>query len=191
MIDWNEQWELHAPNFRGDCAHIELPQGRLLRLKAGPGFGDCSHPTTRLMLSMMKEAVSNKTVIDLGCGSGVLALSAALLGAREVYGIDICEEALAHARENARLNALEYVQFGSKSKCGEVLLFNMISSEQRIAWEQHPYIHGFEGIAIVSGILVEQREKYLLEAEARGWELLSSCEEEGWLGFIFRSGSPI
>ncbi len=186
MINWNEQWALHSPHFREGYAHIELGERRI-RLKAGPGFGDCSHPTTRLMLSMMKAYVPGKTVIDLGCGSGILALSAAILGAKQVFGIDICPDALAHAQENAQLNQLDNLQFGPKGKRGDLLLLNMISSEQRIAWEEHPYLHGFTGIAITSGILFEQKAAYLQETKTRGWELLADREEDGWLGFIFRS----
>ena len=47
MIDWNKQWEIHSPQFHEGYVHIDG-----LRLRPGPGFGDLSHPTTRIMLSV-------------------------------------------------------------------------------------------------------------------------------------------
>ena len=187
MIDWNEQWALHAPNFQAGYAHIDLDKGRILRLKAGPGFGDCSHPTTRLVLDLMKDYVNDRIVIDLGCGSGILSLAASLLGARKVFGIDICEQALEHARENAALNQIKNTNFGQRGEKGEILLLNMISSEQEIAWKDHPYLHGFGGIVISSGILFEQKEGYVVQALSRGWTPLSCKEEGGWVGWVFKS----
>lgn len=191
MIDWNEQWALYAPNFHGGYANIDLGEGRTLRLKAGPGFGDCSHPTTRLVLELMNDYVKDQCIIDLGCGSGVLSLAASFIGAKKVFGIDICEEALAHANENAKLNQISNVHFGQSGQKGEVLLLNMISSEQEIAWKAHPYLHGFEGIVISSGILSEQKEAYITQTLSRGWTVISSKEEEGWIGWVFESGKYI
>jgi ribosomal protein L11 methyltransferase len=187
MIDWNEQWAFHAPNFYDGYAHIDLGEGRVLRLKAGPGFGDCSHPTTRLVLDLMKDHVKSHTVIDLGCGSGILSIAASLLGAKKVFGIDICEQALEHAHENSVLNQISNVHFGEKGGKGDLLLINMISSEQETAWKAHPYLHNFDGIVISSGILSEQKEAYLTQALSRGWTVISSKEEEGWTGWVFKS----
>lgn len=187
MIDWTEQWTLHAQNFHDGLAHIELGCGKTLRLKAGPGFGDCSHPSTRLVLELMKAYAPGKCIVDLGCGSGVLSLSAAMMGAEQVYGIDICEEAILHARENAKINQLSNVQFGRRGVKGDLLLINMISSEQEGAWKEHAYLHDFEGIVISSGILAEQKETYIAQVLSRGWNLLSLKEEQGWVGLVFMS----
>ncbi len=190
MIDWHEQWALYAQNYRDGYAHIELGDNKVLRLKAGPGFGDCSHPTTRLLLDLMKDHVFGKCIVDLGCGSGILALSAAILGAKKVFGIDICEAALRHASENAQLNHLSNISFGRKGGKADLVLINMISSEQEAAWQEHPYLHNFEGLVISSGILTEQKESYISHVlSKRGWDMLTSKECEGWTGFIFRNRS--
>jgi len=191
MINWNEQWALHAQNFRGGYAHIELGIGKVLRLKAGPGFGDCSHPTTHLVLELMKNYVCGKRVVDLGCGSGILSLSAALLGAKEVFGIDICKEALLHSLENAQLNQISNVHFGRTGRKGDLLLINMISSEQEAAWKEHPYLHGFEGLVVSSGVLAEQKELYMTQALSRGWAPILCKEKAGWLGVVFRTPAYI
>jgi ribosomal protein L11 methyltransferase len=85
-----------------------LADERTLRLNMGLAFGTGRHPTTRLCLEWIeKSAVAGARVLDYGCGSGVLALAALKLGAREAVAIDNEPQALAATRRNARLNDLE------------------------------------------------------------------------------------
>jgi len=81
-----------------------------LRLVDGPAFGTGLHPTTALCLGMLDDivpATSPETVLDVGTGSGVLALAALVMGVPRALGIDLDEEALRVAAENARLNGLD------------------------------------------------------------------------------------
>ncbi|MBF0219581.1 MAG: 50S ribosomal protein L11 methyltransferase [Gammaproteobacteria bacterium] len=83
------------------------PEAAAVNLLLDPGiaFGTGTHPTTRLCLEWLDGAdVNGKTVIDYGCGSGVLALAALLLGAAQVYGVDTDPQALAATLENGRRN---------------------------------------------------------------------------------------
>ena len=76
-----------------------------LRLDPGLAFGTGTHPTTAMCLRWLDaHEVSGKTVVDFGCGSGVLGIAALLLGAAKVYAIDIDEQALEATASNARIN---------------------------------------------------------------------------------------
>lgn len=189
MVDWNEQWRQHAPHFYSGKVHLDLGEGRTIYLTPGPGFGDLSHPTTQLVLRMMLSHVHDKTVIDIGSGSGVLALSAAALGAKQVIGIDIDPEAIVHAQENALLNHLnvnfvEPHQFNlSKKDTSVVVLMNMIISEQMEAWHAISKKHSLSGTAFTSGILSEQRSDYLDLLKKWEWKPTHIEQEDQWLGF--------
>jgi ribosomal protein L11 methyltransferase len=85
------------------------PQGQpaILRLDPGMAFGTGSHPSTRLSLQFLEAVIAGgERVLDYGCGSGILALAAAKLGARRVDGVDIDPQALETASANAARNAV-------------------------------------------------------------------------------------
>jgi len=177
-IDWNKQWALHAPNFQNGFAYVK-PWG--FRLQPGPGFGDLSHPTTRLMLELMPKKI-NLPVVDIGCGSGVLALAAHFAGAPKVYGIDIDQDAIVHAQDNAKRNQAN-IFFGKKLPCIPkrcLVLMNMISSEQRVAWEAHKALHSSVEIMIVSGFPTQE------QVDVSYGELTQKIELEGWIGMKYK-----
>jgi ribosomal protein L11 methyltransferase len=182
-IDWTAQWKLHAPHFHDGFVHIKS-----IRLKPGPGFGDLSHPTSNLVLDLMTDHVKGRHVLDLGCGSGVLGLCAASEGALSVIGVDIDPEAVKHAIENARINHLE-AQFCLPYSLSHVhpdslLLMNMISSEQKVAWDSLGQFQACFSMMITSGVLVEERESYTEWLRSQGWQPKQIQEKDGWLGFV-------
>lgn len=192
--NWEEQWETFAPNFHHGLAHVNLTEygGPALLLKPGGGFGDFSHPTTRLTLSLMAPCVKHKTVFDIGCGSGILTIAAVLLGATRAYGIDIEESALQHSRENAKLNQVQQKVLFCKtldpswlSDDTYVILMNMIESEQQTAWQASRVLHAKKAIVITSGILASSKKHYLELTSRWHWTLIDEKEEEGWMGFVF------
>ena len=83
------------------------PPALTVRLDPGLAFGTGSHPSTRLVLSALEEKVrGGERVLDYGCGSGILAIAAAKLGAGAIDAVDIDPQAVEVARENARLNGV-------------------------------------------------------------------------------------
>ncbi len=137
---------------RADCAPFQVGKGLWVcpgsrepkspggtNLFIGPGlaFGTGSHETTRLCLEQLtREDVSGKTVIDMGCGSGILAIAAVKLGARRGIGVDLDSRALETAASNARINAVEEkitllsdVEFEKTVKTcrGELVIANILA----------------------------------------------------------------
>lgn len=197
QIDWHAQWGTTAesPTVCIDLQKYSNEAVDGLIMIPGPGFGDLSHPTTRLVLQMMAPLVQGKWVIDLGSGSGILSLAALKLGARRAWGIDIDPAAIEHARHNAELNSLENdchyhlpTEPLSIPKDAEiVLVMNMISSEQKEAWDSMPLLHSLPMICLTSGILQSEEALYHSICQARGWQLLNKCYEEPWCGFHHHS----
>ncbi len=84
------------------------PEATNVILDPGLAFGTGEHPTTALCLQwLLEQDLGGKTVIDFGCGSGILSLAALKLGAREAMGVDVDPQALTASRENAARNGLE------------------------------------------------------------------------------------
>ncbi len=191
---WEEQWELFAPNFKNGKAHIDLaPYGcpQILQLYPGPGFGDLSHPTTRLVLRLMQSYIKDHPVIDIGCGSGILSLAAAAMKATKVDGYDIDPEAVEHAKKNAFLNPFQKkLHFLTKPPAkiapDAVLLMNMISSEQAQAWSMIEDRVPSSAILITSGILEENADEYLDWRIRQGWKVEQKLSEQDWTGFVLR-----
>ncbi len=111
--DWQNRWRQYAVDF---CFADRLwlvprdtpaPGEPALHLDPGLAFGSGSHPTTRLCLDWLARAdLHDRTVLDYGCGSGILALAALKLGAARALGIDHDPQALLATRDNAEYNAI-------------------------------------------------------------------------------------
>jgi ribosomal protein L11 methyltransferase len=197
-VDWEKQWSTFSPNFEQGFARVDLKEfgGPCFLMKPGAGFGDLSHPTTRLTLALMAPLVKDKVVFDIGCGSGVLSIAAALLGATQVYGVDIDEQSIRHSQENAKANQINCKTlftnaldpyWASEGPC--VILMNMIQSEQQVAWDSLGALHKKAATIVTSGLLSTQRDSYLRLTQGWGWTLMGERAEEGWLGFIFLQSS--
>jgi ribosomal protein L11 methyltransferase len=198
-IDWRQQW-IDAGGDESGIITLELnryfPGNGVIRLEPGPGFGDFSHPTTRLVLELMIPLLKGRNVLDVGSGSGILSLAAMHGGALAVHGIDIDEDAIQHANKNALNNDLQdKVTFGLPEQpfgFGEddakwLIVMNMISSEQKVAWKSVAPKIKFPCDIVTSGVLKEEQEEYLVLAHSWGWVLVCKSEDQGWSAFHFRA----
>lgn len=111
--DWSQEWKQHFQPLKcGERLWIcpswiapPDPNGVNLSLDPGLAFGTGSHPTTHLCLRWLdQQDLSGKTVIDYGCGSGVLGIAALLLGAKQVIAVDNDPQALLASRDNTQRN---------------------------------------------------------------------------------------
>lgn len=190
-IDWEDQWRTHAPGYQDGRVEIPLENAPSLWLRPGAGFGDCSHPTTRLMLTLLKAYVRDQTVLDIGCGSGILSLAAVAYGAQEVWGIDIDPDALTHARQNLEENPCSTnVHFLLPSEpCPAnfaVALMNMIASEQEQALRSLGTPVDIAPQWICSGILKAEYDDYIALWQTRGFTEETCVEEEGWVAVVLK-----
>lgn len=114
--NWERAWlkDFHAMQFGKNlwiCPSVETPpDSNAVNIILDPGlaFGTGTHPTTALCLEWLDaNPPQNKTVVDYGCGSGILAIAAAKLGATEVFAIDHDEQALLATQDNAKRNKIK------------------------------------------------------------------------------------
>ena len=110
----------------------EPPANRIaVRLDPGLAFGTGTHPTTQLVLHFLERRIrGGEGVLDYGCGSGILAIAAAKLGAARVDGVDVDTQALATARDNARGNCVELqptLPEGLRGGAYEIVVSNILA----------------------------------------------------------------
>jgi len=155
-----------------------------LRLDPGLAFGTGSHPTTRLVLAWLERTVrGGERVLDYGCGSGILALAAALLGAREVAATDLDPLALEATASSARANGLAVEVAAPESVRGgtfdivvaNILANPLIALEPVLAARTRP-----GGRLALSGILAAQADDVLV-AFAADFDCATGAAEDGWV----------
>ena len=159
----------------------------VLRLDPGLAFGTGSHPTTRLVLEWLETALAhNRTVrrvLDYGCGSGILGIAAAKLGARDVVAIDLDPQALEACAVNALANgATIQIQLPDRLPAGryDLVLANILA---RPLIELAPVFaaQAAAGARIaLSGVLAEQAAQ-VIEAYAPDFEMGIEATCEGWV----------
>lgn len=158
------------------------------------GFGTGHHATTRLcLIALQASDVAGKAVIDIGTGSGVLALAAARLGAGRVLGIDNDQDAIDNAIENRDLNALEaHVEFRCtdlEAAAGEgtydVVMANLTGAVL-IRFARELSALAAEGGRLILSGLREEEEADVLAAFGR--PLMARDTEDGWVCVVIRTG---
>lgn len=141
-----------------------IPGTISLILDPGLAFGTGTHPTTALCLEWLaKHDVTGKTVIDFGCGSGILAVAAVLLGAKEAHAIDIDPQALTATQDNAQKNNVaskiktylpdDFDHFSADLVVANILAKPLIELSANITALVKP-----QGQLVLSGILKEQAD---------------------------------
>ena len=199
--DWAEAWKAHYQPLRlgkrllvrPQWVDVELARGDIeIALDPGMAFGTGTHPTTQLCLEAM-EAMAGPAldVLDLGCGSGILAIAAAKLGAGKVLALDIDPIAVRAARENAALNGIAQriaVEQGSletvisSARRFDLLMVNILArvilemSGRGLAQVLRP-----GGIAIFSGIIDNQADEVEASLRRAGLLPVARCKKGDWV----------
>lgn len=172
----------------------------VLEIDPASSFGTGQHHTTRLCLELLENSMNDdETILDLGCGSGILSIGAILLGANSAVAVDIEENAVATAIENALKNDISTDIY--KAYCGNILndedLANIIDNKYDIITANivadvliamKDYFVRYlkeNGTLIVSGIIVERMDEVITAIESVGFTKCEVNEKEGWAAVRF------
>jgi ribosomal protein L11 methyltransferase len=215
--DWAEAWKQHYhPILIGRRlvivpAWLESPDpGRIaVRMDPGMAFGTGTHPTTQLCLELIEAALADMPpagepvdMLDMGCGSGILAVAALKLGARRALGVDIDAEAVPVAQQNAALNGvLDRFAVGQGSvhavlaasfafRQAALVTANILAPViVRLFGDGLADLVSPGGVLILSGILADQAGEVEAAAEAKGLTLYERRQEGDWVALGFKSAS--
>lgn len=173
----------------------EYENRKILHIEPGLAFGTGSHPTTRLCLETLENYVGEKsTVLDIGCGSGILSIACLLLGAKSAVGVDIDSLAVKTAKENGAENGFKEPRFcvfqGNLSDCVSgkynLIVANIVAD---IIMEFNKEVGSLltdDGVYITGGIIDTREDEVLYSFAQNGFEVIERKEEKGWLVFACR-----
>lgn len=218
--NWMEAWkQYYKPIVIGKRlvivpAWMTSPDPNRLAIKIDPGmaFGTGTHPTTQLCLELMEKYlddrsssldVSQWSVIDVGCGSGILSIAAIKLGAKQALGVDIDAGSVKNARENADANevgdefilgtgSIDEIKNGQFALARAPLVLANILAPVIIRLFDAGLADLVEGngAIILSGILQEQEQRVIEAAQAKGLRLKERSQINDWVALTMSRYVP-
>lgn len=212
LEDWSSSWKVHFKPLRvGKHLLIvptwedatELPGDMVIRIDPGMAFGTGGHETTRLCLEMVESVMADcpllavPSVLDLGTGSGILAMAASLLGAGRILALDIDQDAVQVALENFQLNKLsDQIECGttpleSLEEKFDIILANILAEELvRLA----PFLADRlqpGGSLVLSGILAEKEHLVRKGFASQPMEYVQTASAGEWVAMLYRSETKL
>ena len=160
------------------------PEAINIVLDPGLAFGTGSHPTTRLCLRWLDDNLKGgESVLDYGCGSGILAIAALKLGAAHAVGIDVDSQAVSASRDNAAANRVGNVQFyqpdNAPQGSHDLVVANILTNPLRMLAPLLANATRQGGQIVLSGILEEQAQD-VMNIYRQWFDLNAPIFEEGW-----------
>lgn len=204
--DWENSWKqyYHTLELGRRLAVVpsweeyENPQGRaVIALDPGMAFGTGTHETTALCLETLEETVrGGERVLDIGTGSGILAIAALKLGAAAAEGVDIDPMCVRTAGENAARNGVQdrfRVLIGdlSDKASGEydVICANIVANAIKALVPGVPALLKPDGVFLASGIIDTRKDEVTAAAEAAGLAVREIKEQNGWVCLVCARGA--
>ena len=205
--DWADSWkQYYKPIKTGDRLVIvpvwetydPTPEEITVLMDPGMAFGTGTHETTRLCAAQLEQYVTpGCTMLDVGCGSGILAICAAKLGASQCFACDIDPQAVKVAVENTQLNNTPNVKCAvsdllkqtEKAEGGyQVAAANIVADVIiRLAPDIGAYL-AEDGVLIVSGIIIERAEETVAALQDAGFRVIDDWRENGWYAAAVKRG---
>lgn len=153
-------------------------------LDPGLAFGTGSHPTTRLCLRWLDGHIrGGETVLDYGCGSGILAIAARKLGAASAVGVDVDVQAVTASRDNAQANHVDFIEFHLPNRAPkaryDVVVANILTNPLRVLAPLLADAAQVGGRIVLSGIL-EQQAQDVMTVYQEWFDFDPPVFEDGW-----------
>lgn len=168
----------------------------IIELDPGMAFGTGTHPTTVLCLQALEKYLEpDQTVVDVGTGSGVLAIGAALLGASHITALDLDEVAVRAAKENVaynktddRIDVLHANLLDAVEDAPDLIIANILA-DVIMSFSADAYgLLKEGGLFITSGIILQKRDAVKDDLIAMGFEIVETVLMEDWVAIIARKG---
>ncbi len=200
--DWADKWKaFFKPTPVGERLFVrpiwiddyDAGNRAVLNIEPGAAFGTGTHDTTRLCLETLDKIIKDgDTVLDIGCGSGILAISSMLLGATEAFGVDIDELAVKTAKENGKMNGFGEPEL--KFVCGDladkvtkqydVVVANIVADIIILFSTQVRAFMKQGAKFIASGIIDTRADEVVAALQGAGLKLVERIEHGGWVCLV-------
>lgn len=200
--DWADKWKaFFKPTPVGERLFVrpiwiddyDAGDRAVLNIEPGAAFGTGTHDTTCLCLETLDKIIKKgDTVLDIGCGSGILAIASMLLGATEGFGVDIDELAVKTAKENGKMNGLDEPKL--KFVCGDladkvtkqydVVVANIVADIIILFSTQVRAFMKQGAKFIASGIIDTRADEVVTALQSAGLKLVERIEHGGWVCLV-------
>ena len=200
--DWQDKWKaFFKPQSIGERLFVrpvwidnyDSGNRAVLNIEPGAAFGTGTHETTRLCLETLDKIIKNgDTVLDIGCGSGILAIASMLLGAKEGFGVDIDPLAVKTAKENGVMNNLKEPELtfvcgdlaDKVTKQYDVVVANIVADIIILFSTQVRAFMKPGARFIASGIIDSRADEVCVALQNAGLVLKERIEENGWVCLV-------
>ena len=206
--DWANNWKQYfKPLTVGEKLVVkpsweDYSGGTILEIDPASSFGTGQHNTTQLCLELIEKNLCNgDRLLDLGCGSGILSIAAVLLGAEKVTAVDISQNSVETAKENASKNNISADKY--TAYCGDIISDNTLVEKIGSGFDiiaanivadvliaMSPLFEKFVkngGTLILSGIITERADEVIEAMKSKGYALSEIREKDGWAAVSFKS----
>lgn len=200
--DWADKWKAYfKPTPIGERLFIrptwiddyDSGDRAVLNIEPGAAFGTGTHDTTRLCLEVLDEIITDSDIVlDIGCGSGILAIASMLLGAKEGFGVDIDEIAVKTAKENGKMNGFNEPEL--QFVCGDladkvtkkysVVVANIVADIIKLFSTQVRAFMLPGAKFIASGIIDTRADEVCESLETAGLKIIRRIENGGWVCLV-------
>ncbi len=201
--DWNENWKKYFKAFEigkklAVCPSWEqynnTDNRTVISLDPGAAFGTGSHATTSLCLEILeKNVTAGTTVLDIGTGSGILAIAADLLGAKSAVGVDIDAQSVKTAIKNAEINGVskntEFIVGDLADEISgmyDIVCANIVADVVMRLFDNVADFMKDDGILIVSGIIDIRADELEKSAVEHGFKICESLMREEWHAYVLK-----